>query len=338
MLPKTLFITCDRVKDRYGITSGLFNSANFVVKYLKSVGGHAKLSSILDSNSIDRIVTEYDPAVVIIEALWVPPAKFAELLELKRHANRRWIVRIHSKAPFLANEGLATRWIRQYCSIGSSQIEIAPNTQELTDQLSAAIPHGKFVYLPNVYYAKSPNLKRRGLGSREINIGCFGAIRPMKNQYAQALAAIDFAERIGRKLRFHVNASRTEQSGDNALKNLIELFADSHHELVQHPWYNHKDFLVAASKMDVGMQVSFSESFNIVTADFVTAGVPILASDDIEWMPSISKVSPTNHSAIVNRLAIICVFPKLFSWLQARALRLNNKKAQSTWLNILQKK
>ena len=28
------FITCDRVKDTYGVTSGLFNSASFVVNYL----------------------------------------------------------------------------------------------------------------------------------------------------------------------------------------------------------------------------------------------------------------------------------------------------------------
>ena len=338
MLPKTLFITCDRVKDKYGITSGLFNSANFVVKYLTSIGSIAKLTPVIDSNEIDRVVTDFDPSVVVIEALWVPPAKFLELLSLSRHSNRQWIVRIHSKAPFLANEGLATRWIQQYCAIGSQNLVIAPNTQELTDQLRAALPKGKFVYLPNIYHAKPFSKDRKPLGKSELNVGCFGAIRPMKNQYGQALAAIDFAERIGRKLRFHVNASRTEQAGDNTLKNLIALFDGSYHELVQHPWYGHADFLEVASTMDVGMQASFSESFNIVTADFVTAGVPILAADDIEWMPWISKVSPTAHTAIVNRLAMLCVFPGIFRWVQARALRLYNKRAQATWIKALQKK
>jgi hypothetical protein len=337
ILPKILFITCDRVKDSYGITSGLFNSANFVVKYLTCIGYTAKLTPVVDSNAIDQAVTEFDPDIVVIEALWVPPAKFDELLALARHKRRHWIVRIHSKAPFLANEGLATRWIQQYCSIGSDRLTIAPNTQELTDQLSAAIPHGKFRYLPNVYHIKEFSRESCRVSRSEINVGCFGAIRPMKNQYGQALAAIDFAERIGRRLRFHVNASRTEQAGDNALKNMLALFEGSRHELVLHPWYGHDEFLKVASTMDVGMQASFSESFNIVTADFVTAGVPILAADDIEWMPWISKVSPTAHRAIVNKLALLCVFPGIFKWAQSRALRVYNKRAQTTWLQVLQK-
>lgn len=336
MSNKILFITCDKVKDYYGITSGLFNSASFVVRYLKENGFDARLTPVVDSNSIDKVVTEFNPDVVVIEALWVPPAKFVELFSIPRHKKRRWIVRIHSKAPFLANEGLAMRWIYQYTTIKNPRIEIAPNTKELTSQLHSAFPEGRFTYLPNIYYRKKfiPPFYRR---KEWIDIGCFGAIRPMKNNFQQALAAIEFAESIGKRLRFHVNGTRVEQKGDNVLKNLRALFSDSPHELVEHMWYKHDRFLREASKMDVGMQVSFSESFNIVTADFVTAEVPIVASDDIAWMPPLLKVSPTSHKGMVRKLKIAYFLRKPNIWMQNLALAFYNLKARFVWLASMYK-
>ena len=335
MKTKVLFITSDRVKDRYGITSGLFNSATFVVRYLKDAGLDAKLESIPDSNSIDRVVTKFNPDVVIIEALWVPPAKFVELFKIQRHRLRRWIVRIHSKAPFLANEGLATSWIRQYASIQDVKIQIAPNTRELTEQLASAFPYGEFLCLPNIYYPPKYKPTPRVPEKYWINIGSFGAIRPMKNQFQQALAAIEFAEQEGKLLKFHVNATRTEQAGDNALKNLRALFEGSPHELVEHPWYKHAEFLKVANSMDYGMQCSFSESFNIVTADFVTAGTPIVVSDDIEWAPALLKVSPTSHKGMVKRLSRAKRLRRLAVWLQNLALSIYNIKAELAWKRAL---
>jgi hypothetical protein len=328
------FITCNRVKDSYGITSGLFNSASFVCNFLKDFGFDSKLNAVVDSNSIDKVVTEYDPDVVIIEALWVPPAKLKELLAIKRHSRRRWIIRVHSKAPFLANEGLATLWMKACIKI-PGKIEIAPNTEELTEQLSAAFPEGKFTFLPNIYHP--PVFKKMDIVNDpcELNIGCFGAIRPMKNTYQQALAAIAFAESKGKKLRFHINGTRAEQLGENSLKNIRALFDDSKHELVEHHWYKHKDFLNAISYMDIGMQVSFSESFNIVTADFVTAKIPIVASDDISWMPWFLKVSPTNHRGMLRKLNIAYDFKKISTWCQTIFLKIYNTKAQLTWIKEL---
>jgi len=331
MSEKILFITCDRVKDSYGITSGLYNSAKFVRDFLISKGKESKLISVVDSNQIDREVTSYNPDVIIIEAMWVPPAKFQELLQIPRHQNRRWIVRIHSKAPFLSNEGMAIRWIADYTRV-NGVIEIAPNTKELCLQLKAAFPEGHFVYLPNVYFFDNFERGMKDENDTIIHVGCFGAVRPMKNTFQQALAALEFTEREGKKLHFHINATRIEQSGDNVLKNLRALFQNSYHELIEHYWYNHSEFLKVATTMDIGTQVSFSESFNIVTADFVTAEVPIVASDDIEWMPSFLKCSPTDHEKMVKRMRRAYHWKKLSTWLQMRSLKLYNYKAKLTWL------
>lgn len=336
MSQKILFITCDRVKDMYGITSGLFNSANFVVKYLVSEGYDAKLVSIPDSNHVDRVVTSSNPDIVVIEALWISPIKFEEILKIKRHKRRRWIVRVHSKAPFLANEGLATLWIGDYTCFKNPKIQIAPNTRELTEQLHSAFPKGEFVFLPNIYFKKKLDfIKKQDRESGWINIGCFGAIRPMKNTYQQALAAIEFAEQKGMRLRFHINSTRLEQQGANVLKNIRSLFEFSHHKLVEHGWYDHDNFLKIISQMDLGMQVSFSESFNIVTADFVTSDVPIVVSDDIEWMPGFLKTSPTSHRGMVKKLHRAYKYPGVSRKMQKLSLWFYNVKAKLTWLASL---
>jgi len=326
------FITCNRVKDYYGVTSGLFNSASFVVNYLNENDFDAKITPVVDSNKIDGVVSEFNPDVVIIEALWVPPQKFRELFKIERHKNRRWIVRLHSKAPFLANEGIATKWIKEYTSINELKIEIAPNTTELTEQLTYCFPGGNFIFLPNIYKAKPFTPKKHIKSDWFVDVGSFGAIRPLKNTYQQAMAAIEFAEQIGKTLRFHINGTRVEQSGDNVLKNIQALFEHSQHELIQHKWYKHAEFLEVASKMDIGMQVSFSESFNIVTADFVTAKVPIVASDDISWMPWIMKVSPTSHKGIVRKLKLAYKYGGFITWLQSFSLGFYNIKAKLQWL------
>lgn len=332
---RVMFIICNRKKDIYGITSGLYNSATFVSNFLNTKGYESKLVSVIDSNAIDREVTQFNPGIVIIEALWVPPGKFQELLNIPRHKDRRWIVRVHSKAPFLANEGMATKWIRDYTYIEDGKIEIAPNTKELTRQFSSAFPHGTFVYLPNIYfsdkYVSDPVYAEKSW----VDVGCFGAIRPMKNTFQQALAAIEFAEKQGKMLKFHINSTRMEQNGESVVRNLKALFEFSEHELVEHPWYTHNEFLEVASKMDVGTQVSFSESFNIVTADFVTAGIAIVASDDIEWMPWICKTTPTSHGKMVRKLKLLYKWRNIISMLQKFHLKIYNKKSEFTWLASL---
>jgi len=329
MSKKILFITCDRVKIEYGITSGLYNSAKFVVDYLSKFMD-AKLVSVTDGNGVDKVVTEFDPDIVVLEALWVSPLKLNELVNIPRHKKRKWIIRIHSKAPFLANEGVALKWIYEYGLINN--VLIAPNTTELTEQLRFALPLGEYIYLPNIYkFEDFEDKSKLNNNDKIINIGCFGAIRPMKNTFHQALACIEFAELKNKTLRFHVNTSRVEQSGENVVKNLRSLFENNRHELVEHKWYHHKDFLSTVSEMDMGVQVSFTESFNIVTADFVAANVPIIAGEDIEWMPDFLKCRPTSQKDLVKKLKWVYNNKWISKTIQKIFLHIYNYKAKLVW-------
>jgi hypothetical protein len=171
-----------------------------------------------------------------------------------------------------------------------------------------------------------------------FDIGCFGSIRPLKNQLSQALAAIKFADENNLCLFFNINGTRTEQRGNEVLKNIRSLFEyQKHHKLIEHEWLQHHDFINLVSKMDMGLQVSFSETFNIVTADFVCQGVPIIVSPEIEWMPKKFKADPNSIENIVK------VMNHIYKMNLSRAKRISrsslvchNKKSLYCWLKFLE--
>jgi hypothetical protein len=218
---KVLFILKKRQTSHTNYTSvssGLLNSASFVSNMLNKNGIESNLVEVIDNNCIDREVTKYKPTHVIIEALWVVPPKFEVLTRL--HPNVEWILRLHSDISFLANEGIAMEWIYEYLKYPN--VKISANDLE-TNQNFEMLTNRDFVYLPNYYPVGFFNRNRpKNKCKKTINIGCFGAVRPLKNQLIQAVSAIDYADTYGKKLRFHINVKRIEGKGEPVLKNLRE--------------------------------------------------------------------------------------------------------------------
>ncbi len=294
---KIVFICKDRNAGYYDGKYGLWNSASFVSQTINKIKDvQSEVISVVDGNSLDREITQRKPDMVILEAIWVTPEKLAEVQKL--HPKVKFVCRVHSKATFLANEGIAFEWMNAYEMIPN--VEIAVNNFEFFLDLRHI--GYKVTFLPNIYATEWKSAKYQA-PKESINIGCFGSLRPMKNHLHQAIAAIRFANSIGKKLRFHINSSRAEQNGGNVLKNLRALFGKfPAHTLIEHQWLSHKDFLSLISYMDIGMQVSLSESFNIVTADFVSQNVPVVTSKEIKFVNWAFKASPTDTNEIINAL------------------------------------
>src|SRR2546430_15216682 len=91
--------------------TGLKQSAGYCRDVLNLNGIPAEMVIVNDNNDIDREVTKYKPAWVIIEALWVVPEKFEVLKRL--HPDVRWVIRLHSELPFIAFEGPAMDWVNR---------------------------------------------------------------------------------------------------------------------------------------------------------------------------------------------------------------------------------
>lgn len=357
MYKRVLFLCKERI-DSYGKPIGLFNSAKFMANALQKQGIEAKLETVIDGNGIDKVVTEYKPSHIVIEAFWATPAKMEELLNIPRHQKAQWIIRCHSKTPFLANEGMAFQWMEGYFKLAQKykNFYLSGNNKEFVKEVNKSLKWG-MIYLPNIYAPEKCelepycgyedggcececiyDLEERMRYNMSLHIGCFGAIRPMKNHVMQALAAIELANRKNRKLFFHINASRTEQKGESTLKNLRAIFAATNHELVEHKWLEHEQFLKLVSKMDICMQVSFSESFNIVTADAVSQNIPVVVGEEVSWIPKFFRANPTKICDIIkklNRLYHISFFRMISITWNKWALGVYNWNAKCIWLNFL---
>jgi hypothetical protein len=336
---RILFILKERFYSQHKAGSyGLINSAKQVAEFLESIGNECKIVEVIDANSIDKEVFLYRPDLVVIEALWVSGDKMKELIEIPRYKHIKWAIRVHSNIGFLSAETLALKYINDYIELKKHNLYIALNNDEMNDHLSDAINY-KFVHLPNIINIKYDS--RHKEDKHHIDIGCFGSLRILKNQLFQAVCAMNAADKIGKKLKFHITADVDEESKvkNPVLKNLEELFKNSKHELIIHSWLENIVFQHIISEMDIGMQLSYTESFNIVSADFINNDRLILVSPTISWMPGILQVSTVDYDEVVNKLVWLYKHKDSFilKWYSRIKLIMYNTEAKSEWVEFIHK-
>ena len=323
-----------------GMSTGLYNSAKFMNDMLVQNGIESHLEVVADYNRIDRQCWLYRPTHCIIEAIWVVPQKFTELARL--HPNITWVIRVHSEMPFLAGEGRALDWIADYTD--NKNVVLAINAPRMLGEIRTflqlrnnwtdAETERRVFYLPN-FYPQTYKTKKFNRDKDTIDIGCFGAIRPLKNHLLQAFAAIGFANEIGKKLRFHVNAGRIEMQGQpaiNNLKNVFQQLHDSGHELVNHQWRPREEFLELCAEMDIGMQCNFSETFNIVGADLISQGIPLIGTaGEIPWAVHAFCAKPTESTDIIKKLHLAYKWPQMNVRTQQWSLTNYTNKTAKIW-------
>jgi len=326
----------------YTVATGMYNSAKFVSDMLVENKIHSDIAVVIDNNCIDKEVHQHKATHVFIEGIWVIPEKFDILKKL--HPNVDWIVRCHSELPFLAQEGMAIKWILECVKKG---IKVACNSpracKEIRELVVAklsvkpSVAEGLIPLLMNYYPVTKHVPDNLHFPQTYVNISCFGAIRPLKNHLMQAVAAINFAEKRNLRLRFHINSGRIESNGNNALKNVKELFSHiTKHRLVEHEWAEHDKFKQLVSSMDMCMQVSLSETFNIVTADAVSLGVPVVVSDEISWINP-PYANPNSASSIVEVMEYVWKNKKKVVKVNHSSLKNYSTLSEQCWVSYINK-
>jgi hypothetical protein len=333
---RILFLLKERFYSKNTNSYGLINSSRHVADYLERIGHECKIVQVVDGNSIDAEVFKFKPDSVIIEALWVSGAKLKELIEIPRYKDISWVIRIHSDIGFLSAETLALKYVNDYIELEKPNLFVSTNTPKFNKYLSEAMSYD-FLYLPNIIKLSPLDMPDDiHEHKKHIDIGCFGSLRILKNQCYQAMCAMTMADRLGKQLKFHITVDVGMNEANSrwpVLTNLEEMFSNSSHELVKHEWKSNHDFQHLISKMDMGLQLSYTESFNIVAADFVNNGVPIVVSDAIYWMPFILKASTTDYDKTINKMMMIYHhrdLTMLIRWMK-RNLRVYNQDAKREW-------
>lgn len=226
---------------------------------------------------------------VIISAPWISTRDIAALVG---HFNTiQWLVVSHSNVGFLQADPSGIRLLRDYIELAAKfdNFSVGGNSPRFVNWLSEAY-NTHAVLLPNMYPTSMfnsriiHNIKQWLSGT--IKIGSFGAIRPLKNQLTAAAAAIIISERLKAPVEFHVSAGREEGGGNVVLSAIEQMLSDMPNiTLVKDGWRGWHEFRELTSEMDLLIHPSYTESFNIVTADGIAHGVPAVVSPAIYWLP-----------------------------------------------------
>jgi len=106
--------------------------------------------------------------------------------------------------------------------------------------------------------------------------------------------------------------------------------------LIRHDWQTWDGFIKLIGEMDLLIQVSYTESFNLITADGILMGVPSVVSPVIWWAPDEWKADPDDTMNVAETGIKLLTTPQ--NYLGYSALEKNNKKSLKYWLEFLELK
>jgi hypothetical protein len=275
---------------------GLGVAALNIAKVLTRHGIKATVVPIVNALALQTFL-ESNGSVTHVEiaAPWLPTRDLQKIL-FKFH-EVQFAVNCHSNVGFLQADPNGVALLREYIDLelGMLNFNIAGNSGKFIHWLREAY-QAPCTYLPNMYYLDytlRPNKPSYNGGT--LRIGAFGATRAQKNLMSAAGAALALHETLKCETEFWVSGGRLEGSGKVILNAVKAMTANipgfTLKELGWATWPQFRDYV---RKMHLLIQGSYTESFNMVTADGVAEGVPSVVSDAIDWAPEYWKAYSDN--------------------------------------------
>jgi hypothetical protein len=275
---------------------GLGVNATHTAKVLRQNRIRCDIGDVWDVREI-RAALDARPTIThaLLEAPWVDGWNMRALCI--DYPNVHFLVRTHSQIGFLQVEAGAVTIIRELLILQDHllNLTVVANNQRLAQFLTETYG-APCLYLPNLYDDERAHRRRhRGPHAhRQLRVGSFGALRLLKNHSSSAAAALMIAERRGCDLEFWISVNREENIGAHGIvQTLRNMFSGLRWaRLVESPWEDWGQFRRTVAHMDLCLQPSFTETFNITTADAVAEGVPAVVSSAIDWLPRHWQAEP----------------------------------------------
>jgi hypothetical protein len=314
---------------------GLGVAALNTSKVLARAGVPAEVWPIVDANELrQRLHLAKDPITcVVVSAPWIPTSSWMSLIQLFPHV--RFAVCCHSNVGFLQADSNGVAVFREALDLemGLADFRAGANSEKFCQWVNDA--YGRpCAWLPNLYYLDKPVQRPLWRGG-PLRIGAFGATRPLKNFMSAAGAALTLARTLKSNLELWVSSGRAEGGGDTimrAVHAMLDLVPGV--SIVESGWQSWPKFRQIAGHMHLLLQPSYTESFNMVTADGVAEGVPSVVSDAIDWAPQHWKanVDDVFDIARVGRYLLSDSNAAADGW---KALEDHNSKGLEAWRTFL---
>jgi hypothetical protein len=223
---------------------------------------------------------------VVIFAPWVPTLELYGLV--RAHTDVEFAVLSHSNVGFLQADPNGVKLLRDAMGLetATSNFHLAGNCQRFCDWVRHTYK-STCQFLPNLYDMSQANANHRlpWDGQSPLRIGCFGAPRVQKNFITAVAAAMEIGQHLRKDTEIWVSSGRPE--GANSIWRAIQEMVQGVKgiKLVENKWEPWPEFRRTVAHMDLLLQPSYTESYNIVSADGVVEGVPSVVSHAIDWAP-----------------------------------------------------
>jgi hypothetical protein len=266
---------------------GLGVAALNTAKVLRRAGIPAEVWPITDASDLRARLFSAPAKQVIIAAPWIPSNALQGLAN--DFPDTQFTVNCHSNVGFLQADRSGVRLMREVLELelGTANIHLAGNCRRFCEWVRMAFA-APCAYLPNLYYLDehAEGHAHAGFAGGTLRIGAFGATRPLKNLMSAAAAAVEIARGLRAPLEFWLSGGRTEGGGETVLGAVKEMLQGIPNvSLILNGWQTWPKFRKLVGHMHLLLQPSYTESFNMVTADGIAEGVASVVSDAIDWAP-----------------------------------------------------
>jgi hypothetical protein len=266
---------------------GLGVAAINTAKVLRREGIRAQVWPIMNPTDLRTRLQTTAAKHVVISAPWIPGQDLQSLAT--DFPETHFTVNCHSNVGFLQADYQGVKLMRETMDIelGMPNVHLAGNSRRFCDWIRAAFGT-PCLYLPNLYWLHSePVYRYQPFSGGTLRIGVFGAARPLKNLMSAAAAALELSRNLRAPLELWLSSGRTEGAGEGILSAVREMLAGIPNvKLVLNGWQSWPGFRKTVAHMYLLLQPSYTESFNMVTADGVAEGVASVVSDAIDWAPA----------------------------------------------------
>jgi len=313
---------------------GLGVTALNITATLRSRGFGAEVWPIVSAGDLERRLKQSPATHVVISAPWIQTADLMRICSA--FPETRFAVNCHSNLGFLQADPNAMRLVREGLDMSRSHwnFNIAGNCSRLTKWVESA--YGTpCLLLPNMYFLDNARPQYKRWHSGVLRIGAFGATRALKNLLTAAGAALQISTALGAHLEFWISSGRNEGAGP--VVDAVRQMLDGVHyaKLIENPWQPWPRFRATIRHMHLLLQPSYTESFNIVTADGVAEGVPSVVSRAIDWAPN-SWMADVDDAGDIARAGIRLLRSRFAARRGLAALKRHNRHAEAAWFEFIE--
>ncbi len=240
---------------------------------------------------------------VVVSAPWLPTLVYQQLC--MTHPEIVFAMSSHSNLPFLQYDGKGPQLLRESyrLAVGVSNFRAVGNCRRYTGFVSRTYGSPCW-FLPNLYDLgnKTAHPHRRPMQNGPLRLGAFCATRQLKNLMSAVGAGLEVGNRLNRDVEIWISSGRDGTHAKPILQGMYALVDGlPWAKIVDNGWKSWPDFRTTIRSMDLLLQPTFSETFNVVTADGIAEGVASVVTSAIDWAPQSWWANPDDVQDIADK-------------------------------------